>query len=248
MDKKVFYGIIFLKLSRFSLTVKLYLPVKRWLLSLSLILLICISLFAISKFVAPLSSIVSSSSKEEATHEINDQLLLLQKSDEARSYCAHNKFNESFCLLVNMSMHSGKKRFYVWDLAENKAIDSGLVSHGCGDNWWGVVNTVRDPPFSNKYESHCTSEGKYRVGKRDYSQWGINVKYFLHGLDSTNSNALGREIVLHSWEEVKENEIFPAGTAEGWGCPAISNEFMKRLDGRLKNSKRPVLLWIFNED
>jgi hypothetical protein len=68
----------------------------------------------------------------------------------------------------------------------------------------------------------------------------------LHGLESTNNNAVKRQIVLHSWSDVADKEVYPHGTPEGWGCPAVGNNFMKILDGKLKQTEQPVLLWIFN--
>ncbi|MFI5171234.1 MAG: murein L,D-transpeptidase catalytic domain-containing protein [Chitinophagales bacterium] len=175
-----------------------------------------------------------------------NRVLIRSKSEEAKIFSAEKDYNEEYCFLINMKIHSGKYRFFVWDLKNNIAIDSGLVSHGCGDHTWGWDESATEPVFSNVYESHCSSLGKYKVGKRDWSQWGINVKYYLHGLDSTNSNALGRQIVFHSWNMIFDSETFPAGTPEGWGCPAISNEFMKRVDEKLKTTEKPVLMWVFN--
>ncbi len=176
-----------------------------------------------------------------------NRILLASKVDKAKIFCSGKKYNEEYCFLINMHVHSGKTRFYVWDFKKNSVIDSGLVSHGCGESVWGWDQSATAPVFSNIYESHCSSLGKYKIGKRDWSQWGINVKYYLHGLDSTNSNALGRQIVFHSWNMIFDTETFPAGTPEGWGCPAISNAFMKRIDMKLQDTKLPVLMWIFNE-
>jgi hypothetical protein len=67
----------------------------------------------------------------------------------------------------------------------------------------------------------------------------------MHGLEATNNNALSREIVLHGWDAISDHEIYPDGTPEGWGCPAVSNTFMTTLDRILKDRKKPVLLWIF---
>ena len=75
---------------------------------------------------------------------------------------------------------------------------------------------------------------------------GIHVNYRLHGLESTNSNAFSREIVLHSWESVADLETYPKGTPEGWGCPAVSDNTMRTLDSLLQNSGENVLLWIYN--
>jgi hypothetical protein len=64
-------------------------------------------------------------------------------------------------------------------------------------------------------------------------------------LEKTNSNALARYIVFHSWEAIPNEEVFPSGTPEGWGCPSISNENFQLLDPILQGVKSPVLMWIF---
>lgn len=73
------------------------------------------------------------------------------------------------------------------------------------------------------------------------------MNYLLHGKEKTNSNAVKRAIVLHSWEAVSNDEVYPNGTPEGWGCPAISNESMKEIDEILKQNKN-VLMWIIKSD
>lgn len=170
------------------------------------------------------------------------------KGKEALQFCKSRSLNTDFCVLVDMSIHSGLNRFFIWDLKQQSILDSGLCSHGCCDRVWGSYLTKDNPRFSNTPESHCSSLGKYKIGSRGYSQWGIKVHYKLHGLDSTNSNALARQIVLHSWNDVSEKEVFPKGTPEGWGCPAISNNVMKRLDRRLKKHIKPTILWIFKKE
>lgn len=119
------------------------------------------------------------------------------------------------------------------------------VSHGCCDADWNSDDTKDNPTFSNKDGSHCTSLGKYKLGKRGYSNWGINVNYLMHGLDQGNKNAVARQIVFHSWDNVTDNEVYPSGTVEGWGCPAISNNHMRSIDNKLKNETTPVLMWIY---
>lgn len=188
--------------------------------------------------------------KAAGNNSVSDSLnkaLLLSKAKQASTFCEKEKMNQGFCILANMSIHSGMTRVYVWDFKQNKAIDSGLTSHGCGNNPWSGTSSKEKPTFSNVDGSHCSSLGKYRIGKRGYSNWGINVNYLLHGLEHTNNNALARQVVLHSWEVVSETPVYPEGTPEGWGCPAISNGLMTRLDNRLKNAERPVLLWMFYE-
>jgi len=154
--------------------------------------------------------------------------------------------NTDFCILVDYSIHSGKKRLFVYDFKKDSIVLVGMVSHGCGDNPWGIDATKTNPTFSNVPESHQSSLGKYKIGKRGYSSWGINVNYKMHGLQKTNSNAYERVIVLHSWDMIPNEECYPNGTPEGWGCPAVSNEFMKSLDIKLKSAKKPVLMWCYN--
>jgi hypothetical protein len=118
-----------------------------------------------------------------------------------------------------------------------------MVSHGCGDNNWSDTSSKENAPLSNEFDSHCSSTGKYIVLDCGVSQWGIKVNYILQGKDSTNSNARKRAIVLHSWEAISTDEVYPDGTPEGWGCPAVSNESMKEIDEILKKNKK-VLMWI----
>lgn len=93
----------------------------------------------------------------------------------------------------------------------------------------------------------ATSLGKFRIGERGYSNWGVNVKYLLYGLEASNKNAMRRAIVFHSWDAIPEEDVYPRGSPEGWGCPAISNNSFRNIDPMLKNSSRPVLMWIYVE-
>lgn len=167
------------------------------------------------------------------------------KAKQALKFCKAENFNQDFCILIDMSLHSGVKRFIVWSFKKNKISNSFLVGHGCGDNPWNNDFSKNNPKFSNIDGSHCSSLGKYKIGKRAHSDWGVNIKYVLHGLESTNSNAFKRFIVFHSWEVVSDEDIYPNGTPEGWGCPTISNNSFKIIDPLLKSSTKPVLMWIY---
>lgn len=167
------------------------------------------------------------------------------KAAEALNYCRSRNFNTDFCVLIDMSLHSGVKRFFIWDFRTDTITNSFMVSHGCCDKVWSRDYSKDAPVFSNKDGSHCSSLGKYKIGERAFSNWGIRIKYVLHGLEITNSNARARIIVLHSWPMVPDTEIYPAGTPEGWGCPSVSNNSMWIIDGKLKTATKPVLMWIY---
>ncbi len=167
------------------------------------------------------------------------------KKQEALTYCKANNLNIDYCILIDMNIHSGKKRLYVVDFKNDSIDHSALVAHGCGPLNWAEDESKENPIFSNTNNSHLASLGKYRIGKRGKSNWGIYINYKLHGLDSTNSNAYKRIIVLHGWGAVQDEEQYPLGSPEGYGCPAVSNNTMRYLDGELKNKKKDVLMWIY---
>ena len=167
------------------------------------------------------------------------------KAQEAYRFCNTKNFNTDFCILIDMSLHSGVKRFVLWDFKNEAILDSFLVSHGCCDHPWNGDYSKENPRFSNTDGSHCSSLGKYKIGERAYSNWGVHTKYVLHGLESTNNNALSRVVVFHSWENVPDQEVYPNGTPEGWGCPSVSNNSFIKIDSLLRLSTKPVLMWIY---
>ena len=159
--------------------------------------------------------------------------------EQALKYCRSNDMDTSICVLVDFNKHSGTKRMKVYDLKKKKALSQGLVCHGMGKTLSKKIQ------FSNVFGSHCSSLGKYKIGKRGWSMWGIHIKYELHGLEKTNSNAHKRHVVLHSWSVIPDKKTYPLPIAEGYGCPAVSNNYMKHLDKLLRGKKKDVLLWIY---
>jgi hypothetical protein len=182
----------------------------------------------------------------EGSKQGPDMAKLKAKAQVAKQYCQDRNLNTDFCIIIDMSMHSGLKRFFVWDFNESSITDSFLVSHGACDNPWSGDYSKEQVRFSNVNESYCSSVGMYILGERGPSQWGIRIKYLMHGQEPTNNNATRRAIVFHSWEQVSNEEVYPTGTPEGWGCPAISNEAMRYVDQRLQQADKRTLMWIVN--
>ena len=149
---------------------------------------------------------------------------------EAKEFCKENGYNESYYFLVDLSLHSGKNRFFIYDFTSKKVLDKNLVTHGSCDQFEENPDKWKKVKFDHRIDSHCSMKGKYKIGNRDYSSWGINVKYWLHGLEATNKSAEKRVVVLHSWSAVKNKEVYPRHSPLSWGCPAVSDAFMEKLE------------------
>jgi len=193
----------------------------------------------------PVKNVTEKSTVQIEKKQGADLSKIAAKAEEALKFCTSEKMNTDFCILVDMSLHSGIKRFFVWDFKNKTISKQYLVGHGCGTNSWSADDSKASPQFSNEDGSHLSALGKYKLGERGYSNWGINVKYLMHGLEETNSNALKRFIVFHSWDLMSDEDVFPKGSPEGWGCPTISNNAMKEIDPMLQKVGKPVLMWIY---
>ena len=165
-------------------------------------------------------------------------LKLNSKASQAKSFVAKNGFNNSYCFMVDMSIQSGSPRFFVYDLKKDSVLQSGLVSHGrCNEDW------LTGRKYGNEVGCGCSSLGKYKIGIPYKGRFGLAYK--LHGLDSTNSNAYKRYVVLHSHSCVPNAEVSPAPICQSDGCPTVSPAFLTQLAAKLDKSEKPVLLWMF---
>jgi len=169
---------------------------------------------------------------------------IAEKATELRKFlgtrpAAAGGYNKRIIFLIDMRLPSGRNRFFVYDLAGDSILMSGLVAHGSG----GAAFSL-SPSFSNVEGSNCSALGRYRVGSPYRGQFSRS--YFLYGLDTTNNRALQRHIVLHAYGCVPEGETDPYPICNSKGCTMVSPGFLARLQTVIDPSKRPILLWIFN--
>ena len=158
-----------------------------------------------------------------------------------KEYVKANNFCSEYVFLVDMSIPSGKNRFFVYNLKEDSLVCSSLVSHGFGS----TIKTSEDQlVFSNNDYSFKTSLGKYKIGTSYNGNYGLAYKLF--GLDSTNSKAYQRAIVLHSDVHVPTKETYPYKIFQSAGCPTVAPSFLPVLGNFIKASPKPILLWIYN--
>ncbi|MEN2401472.1 murein L,D-transpeptidase catalytic domain-containing protein [Flavobacterium sp. MC2016-06] len=147
-------------------------------------------------------------------------------------------YNTKIVFLVDMKIKSGKNRFFVYDLVNDKILDQGLVANGSGSE----TEVRGNLKFSNEPNSNATSLGHYLIGKSYNGMFGKSYK--LTGLDATNSNAVKRAIVMHSYSAVPEEEQGHY-IALSHGCPMVNEVFFKKLEKIIDASKSNIVMNIY---
>ena len=155
-------------------------------------------------------------------------------------YCRKGGYNCQVALFVDLSRHSGRRRFVVWDFEASRPLLICPVSHGSGAQRSHVRSAYAR--VSNEDGSHLSSVGRVLVAERYEGRYG--VAYRLDGLEESNSNLRPRCVVLHGWEHTTSYPIFPRSTVGSHGCPVLSRRMMQRLDEVLQN-RQGVAIEIF---
>ena len=168
---------------------------------------------------------------------------------ELYDYCKNNGYSTEYCFLTDFSKPTGIKRFYIYSFKENKIIHKSLCAQGLGKN-----KNIFKSKFSNENGSNYSSLGKYKVGnlRKMYNVGKLRKMldplysqgYTLYGLDSTNSNALVRGILIHNGNV--EFETFPLPCLPvSSGCFGVSTSMMKHIADVKKQSNKPILLYAY---
>lgn len=163
---------------------------------------------------------------------------LNSKASSLETFLKKNDCNRQKCFLIDMSLPSGKNRFFVYNLKRDSIELSGVVTHGrCNQNY------LNGRQYSNKIGSGCTSLGRYKVGYPYQGRFGLAYKLF--GLDSSNSNAFNRFVVLHSHDCVPSAEVDPNQVCQSDGCPTVSPAYLGKLQEIIDDSPKPIVMYIF---
>jgi len=158
-----------------------------------------------------------------------------RKVEIALEFCKKHNLNTDYCVFVDFSMHAGKKRYAIYNYNSRKVEYSSVCANGLNKN-----------DFSNKEGSHLSSLGKYKVTSL-VGRMGIGEEcIILEGLESTNSNAHKRQILIHSHKSVYYNPgTFPFNFFHkdlSWGCFVIDKKAFRMT----KKTSKPMLLWAYN--
>lgn len=130
--------------------------------------------------------------------------------------------------IIDFSLPSTKRRFWVLDLEQRRVLFHELVAHGkgSGDNFATA--------FSNRHGSFQSSLGLYVTESPYEGQHGYSLR--LHGLErGINDQARQRAIVIHGAWYVSQNVIDQQQRlGRSLGCPAVRDAVVKPLVDTLK--------------
>lgn len=150
-----------------------------------------------------------------------------------------------YLCIVNFGKHSGEERFFIYNVRNNKYEYSGLVQHGNGKG-----NTAGKPKFSNMIGSNCSSLGLYKITSNDKMHSWPNAPCFRTiGLDSTNSNAMARGILIHPslTRTLMPFEVWGLDlplTWESQGCFAVSCNTMYEISKRFNKNNMYLYAYV----
>lgn len=130
--------------------------------------------------------------------------------------------------LIDYSLPSSVKRFWLVDLKLKKLLREEFVAHGRES---GDGQATR---FSNEIGSLQSSLGLFRAGEAYSGQHGYSMR--LHGLEpGFNDRALERNIVVHGADYVSESFISQWNRlGRSWGCPALPVRSVRSVIDTLK--------------
>ena len=181
---------------------------------------------------------VEKSHRSSSLTTLTEQRLLDRVKTIKQFIRTNSKYNKELAFFIDMRIMSGKNRFIVYDLKNDKIVDQGLVAHGIGSE----TQNNEKLKFSNANSSFCTALGKYYIGKDYLGKFG--KAYKLYGLDPTNSNAFARSIVLHKYDKVPYEEQDGA-ICHSLGCPMVNGIYYGRIEKLIDTSKRNIILDIY---
>jgi hypothetical protein len=173
---------------------------------------------------------------EEITTDNKSMMMVL--ANNVNVFAVANGYSTKYCFLVDMSLPSGRNRFFVYDLEKGVVIKSALVAHGsCNETF------LARPRYSNSGKSGCSSLGKYSVGEFYRGKYGKSFR--LHGLDNSNSNAFSRAVVIHGYNCVPDEEIYPRVLCNSLGCVMVSYNFFDKISNYIQKTDKPIVLWVY---
>ena len=130
--------------------------------------------------------------------------------------------------IVDFSKASSTPRFFILDTKTGR-VSRHYVSHGRGSD---PAHTGFLQRFSNQFGSEASSNGAYVTGDYYPGKYGRSMR--VRGLDSSNSNAEDRAIVVHSAWYAEPDVLAQTGRlGRSEGCFALSHTSLQEVLARL---------------
>ena len=130
--------------------------------------------------------------------------------------------------VIDYSLPSTRRRFWLFDLEKNRLLTRELVAHG--------INTGgnRATRFSNTEGSRQSSLGLFRTAETYYGRNGYSLR--LDGLEAgINELARPRAIVMHgAWYVTDQFAQQHGRLGRSWGCPALDEAVSRKVIDRIQ--------------
>ena len=154
-------------------------------------------------------------------HNLNPEVLKL-------AVTAYNKarlrgYDEKQVLtVIDYSKPSSEKRFWVFDLKQQKLLFNELVAHGRNSG------AVKATSFSNQLNSLKSSIGVFATAETYSGSHGYSLR--LLGLEpGFNDKAYERALVVHGAWYVNGAQAQTGRLGRSWGCPALNPKVVKPI-------------------
>ncbi|MEY8759994.1 murein L,D-transpeptidase catalytic domain-containing protein [Chryseobacterium tongliaoense] len=168
----------------------------------------------------------------------NASILPESRVTEIKNFLKGKSYNQNLAVFINFKIHSGNYRYFVYDLKNNKVLQKAIVSHGSGS----VLKNSNKLVFSNTEGSYQSSLGKFEIRESYIGKFGKS--YRLNGLEMSNSNAMQRAIVLHSYGCIPDKESQNPACLS-LGCPMLSFNAFNQTAKYIDQSQKPIILYAF---
>lgn len=141
--------------------------------------------------------------------------------------------------VIDFSLPSTEKRFWIIDMANQEVLLHTVVSHGKNS---GMLMAEK---FSNSPESNQSSLGFYKTAETYQGKHGYSLR--LDGLEKgINDQARNRAIVIHGADYAREQVAKMSGRlGRSLGCPAVPTELSDEVIDLIKEGS---LLFIYAPD
>lgn len=139
--------------------------------------------------------------------------------------------------LIDFSKPSNEERFYIIDLVNAKIIHKSIVAHGVNSG------KLYAKYFSNEDNSRQSSLGFYATTTTYSGKYDLALR--IKGLESTNSHASSRGVVIHAAKYATYEFLAQNGGMLGrsYGCPALP---FKKFDQIVRWIKGGTCLYIYH--